>query len=57
MADGIRQLGIREVTFYRWRKEYGGMSGALLRHLKELGGGGPGKLVLYSGPSGRNHPA
>ena len=57
MVDGIRQLGIREVTFYRWRKEYGGMSGALLRHLKELGGGGPGKLVLYSGPSGRNHPA
>ena len=36
MAVGIRQLGISEVTFYRWRKEYGGMSGDQLRRLKEL---------------------
>ena len=27
MADAIRQLGISEVTYCRWRKEYGGMSG------------------------------
>ena len=27
MADAIRQFGIGEVTFYRWRKEYCGMSG------------------------------
>ena len=33
MADAIRQLGISEVTYYRWRKEYGGMSGDQLRHL------------------------
>ena len=25
MADAIRQIGVTEVTFYRWRKEYGGM--------------------------------
>ena len=31
MADAIRQLGISEVTYYRWRKEYGGMSGDQLR--------------------------
>ena len=36
MADAIRQLGISEVTYYRWRKEYGGMSGDQLRRLKEL---------------------
>ena len=36
MADAIRQLGISEVTFYRWRKEYAGMSGDQLRRLKEL---------------------
>ena len=36
MADAIRQLGISEATFYRWRKEYGGMSGDQLRRLKEL---------------------
>ena len=31
MADAIRQLGISEVTFYGWRKEYAGMSGDQLR--------------------------
>ena len=31
MVDAIRQLGISEVTFYRWRKEHGGMSGDQLR--------------------------
>ena len=36
MADAIRQFGISEVTFYRWRKEYGRMSDGQLRHLKEL---------------------
>ena len=35
MADAIRQLGISEVTYYRWRKEYGGMSGDQLRRLKD----------------------
>ena len=36
MSDAIRQLGVSEVTFYRWRKEYGGMSSGQLRRLKEL---------------------
>ena len=36
MVDAIRQLGISEVTFIRWRREYGGMSGEQLRRLKEL---------------------
>lgn len=27
MAEEIRQLGISEVAFYRWRNEYGGISG------------------------------
>jgi len=36
IADTIRQLGISEVTFYRWRKEYGRMSGDQLRRLKVL---------------------
>ena len=31
MADAIRQVGVSEATFYRWRKEYGGMSGDQLR--------------------------
>jgi len=37
MADAIRHLGISEVTFYRWRKEYAAMSGDRLRRLKVLG--------------------
>ena len=36
MSDAIRQIGVSEVTFYRWRKEYGGLSGDQLRRLKEL---------------------
>jgi transposase-like protein len=36
MAEAIRQTGVSEVTFYRWRKEYGGLSGDQLRRLKEL---------------------
>ena len=36
MVDAIRQLGVSEVTFYRLRKEYGGMSGGQLRRVKEL---------------------
>ena len=26
MSDAIRQIGVSEVTFYRWRKEYAGGS-------------------------------
>ncbi len=37
MADATRRLGISEVTFYRWCKEYTGMNGGQLRHLKDLG--------------------
>ena len=36
MADTIRRLGISAVTYFRWRKEYGGISGDQLRGLKEL---------------------
>ena len=36
MSEVIRQVGVSEVTFYRWRKEYGGLSGDQLRRLKEL---------------------
>jgi putative transposase len=36
IADAIRQIGVSEVTFYRWRKEYGGMKADQLKRLKEL---------------------
>ena len=36
MADAIRQIGVSEVTFYRWRKEYGGLKADQLKRLKAL---------------------
>ena len=36
IADAIRQIGVSEVTLYRWRKEYGGLKTDELKHLKEL---------------------
>ena len=35
-ADAIRQIGVSEVTFYRWRKEYRGMASYQLKRLKEI---------------------
>ncbi len=32
----VRKLGISEQTYYRWRKEYGGMKVEQARRLKEL---------------------
>ena len=34
--DGIRQIGIAEQTYYRWRKHYGGMGKGQLKELKRL---------------------
>jgi transposase-like protein len=36
MADAVRQIGVSELTYYRWRKQYGGMSCDQLRQLKDL---------------------
>ena len=37
VSDAIRQIGVSEVTYYRWRKEYCGMAIHQLKHLKEVG--------------------
>ena len=34
--DAIRQVCIVEQTYYRWRKQYGGMGTAQLKELKRL---------------------
>jgi len=36
MGDAVRQIGVSELTCYRWRKQYGGMNRDQLRELKEL---------------------
>ncbi len=35
-AEAARQIGVTVQTYYRWRKEYGGMSRDQLKRLKEL---------------------
>ena len=32
----IRRLGVTNVTYYRWRKEYGGMQVSQAKRLKDL---------------------
>ena len=34
--DAIRQIGVVEQTYYRWRKQYGGMSVDQLKERKRL---------------------
>ena len=34
-ADAIRQIGVTEVTYYRWRREFRGLKGDQARCLKE----------------------
>ena len=36
VAETIRVLGISDVSYYRWRKEYGGMTTSQVKRLKEL---------------------
>ena len=36
VADAVRQIGVTQQTYYRWRKLYGGMGRDQLRRLKEL---------------------
>ena len=36
VADAVRVIGVTEVTYYRWRNEYGGLRGDQVKRLKEL---------------------
>jgi transposase-like protein len=36
ITDAIRQIGVSEVTYYRWRQEYGGLKSEQVKRLKEL---------------------
>ena len=35
VSEAVRQIGVTIQTYYRWRKEYGGMSRVQLKRLKE----------------------
>ncbi|MDR2744707.1 MAG: transposase [Desulfovibrio sp.] len=36
IAEACRKIAVTEQTYYRWRKEYGGMNAEQLKRLKEL---------------------
>ena len=36
VAEAIRSVGVTELTYYRWRREYGGLKGDQVKRLKEL---------------------
>src|SRR5437879_4361586 len=36
MTEAIRQIGVSEVTYYRWRQEFGGLKVEQVKRLKEL---------------------
>ena len=36
IADAVRQIGITQQTYYRWRKEYGGMRVDQAKRLRDL---------------------
>lgn len=35
-ADAIRSIGVTEVTYYRWCKEFGGLKADQVKRLREL---------------------
>ena len=35
-GEAVRQIGVTEQTYYRWRKEYGGMQVYQAKRLKDL---------------------
>lgn len=36
VAEAIRSIGVTEVTYYRWRQEYGGLKSDQIKRLKDL---------------------
>ena len=36
VADAVRSIGVTEVTYDRWRQEYGGLKTERIKRLKEL---------------------
>lgn len=36
VVDAVRSIGVTEVTYYRWRQEYGGLKSDQVRRMKEL---------------------
>ncbi len=37
VSEAVCTIGVTEVTYYRWRKEFGGLKLDQVKRLKELG--------------------
>ena len=36
VPDAVRSIGVTQVTYYRWRREYGGLQMDQVKRLKDL---------------------
>lgn len=36
VADAVRSIGVSDVTYHRWRSEFGGLGSDQVRRMKEL---------------------
>jgi putative transposase len=36
VSEAVRAIGVTQFTYYRWRKEYGGLKTVQVKRLKEL---------------------
>jgi transposase-like protein len=36
VADAVRTIGVTEVTYYRWRQEFGGLKSDQVKRMKDL---------------------
>ena len=36
VAEAVRAIGVTEVTYYRWRQEFGGLKSDQVKRMKEL---------------------
>jgi putative transposase len=36
VVDAVRSIGVTEVTYYRWRREFGGLKTDQVKRMKEL---------------------
>ena len=36
LVDAVRSIGVTEVTYHRWRNEYGGLKSDQVKRLKDL---------------------
>ena len=36
VGDAVRAIGVTEVTYYRWRQEFGGLKSGQVKKLKDL---------------------